>query len=230
MDALLPPPDTGQIALTASADTTLLSAYPNRNDGADLILSLAGGYPRKIVLRFSEDRIRRLLGDRELVSATLRLSPAYTGGPTSLEIRPLTVSFVEGDGNLREANPRAAMGTGATWNCAEEADIGSHAASCLQHWPRSVFWDIGSDRAARQVHYDPRTGQLSLDVSEDVRNGVHAWLIRRTHWKWSPDSSIRRDPAFYSREGATALRDPVRAPTLLLERRAGAPTSLSIRP
>jgi hypothetical protein len=213
IDAIMPPPDTGQIALTASADTTPHRGRPNTNDGANPVLGLGGGRnAREIVLRFSEDRIRQLLGDGELIAATLRLSQVGKHGRTRLAIRPLTGPFVEGNGNPAELD--RGMGTGATWNCAEDADISDHGEDCLQRWSRSTF-DTGPGgrwQADRTAHYDWRKHQVSWDVSEDLRSGVHAWLIRTLHRRGRPGL------AFHSREGAAELRDPGRAPTLLLER------------
>jgi len=217
IDSIMPPPATGQIALAASADTTLQRGLPDTNDGANLELGPGGG--QEIVLRFSEDRIRQLLGDGELVAATLRLSQVSRHGRARRAIRPLTDPFVEGNGNRADAD--RGTGTGATWNCAEDADISDHVEECLQHWSRSTFdprpggrWNDGAQKrlAARRAHHDWRTGQVSWDVSEDVRSGIHAWLIRTPHRK------SRRHSAYHSREGAAELPDPVRAPTLLLER------------
>jgi hypothetical protein len=48
-------------------------------------------------------------------------------------------------------------------------------------------------------------------VTEDVLEGVTAWLVRKR------DESDPTGIAFHSREGAAALGDPRLAPTLVLE-------------
>lgn len=53
---------------------------------------------------------------------------------------------------------------------------------------------------------------MSRSVTDNVAAGIHAW-IRRSGRRRSAHSL-----AFHSREGAADLRDPTRAPTLLLER------------
>ncbi len=225
VDTLLPPPDSDTTALQASADTTLWRDQPNRNDGHDPLLRLGSGATKKqIVIRFDGERLQRFLAGRLLTSARLRLSSAGRSGNWQLEIRPLTDNFVEGLGNLAEQD--FGVGTGATWNCAEDADVSDDVEDCLQSWSRSTFdrtpalgrshrwggkpFGKGPDR---RIDRHRRHLQASWDVTEDLQNGVHAWLIRVVQ-------GAGRGPAYVSRDGAALLRDPVRAPTLLLE---GAP-------
>jgi hypothetical protein len=215
IDKIMPPPPTGQIALTASADTTLLRDQPNRNDGADAKLGLGGRGTREFVVRFSGNRISKLLAGHELVGATLRLSQVRKGRGARLEIQPLADAFVEGNGNLADAD--WGTGAGATWNCAEDADISDDVNDCLVDWSsRSSSSDHGRGDGSRlggpkdgAARYDWRKGQVSWDVTDDLRGGIHAWLVRVLG---------RRGAAYVSREGAVLLPDPARAPTLLLDR------------
>lgn len=222
VNALLPPPESNTTALTASADTTLLRDQPNRNDGHGPLLRLAGrAAEQQIVIRFDEDRLQQFLAGHLLTSARLRLSSVGRRDNRRLEVRPLTDNFVEGNGNLDDQN--FGRGTGATWNCAEDADVSDDVKDCLQDWSHSTFdrtpapgrshhW--GGKRFGkgpeRKIDRDRRHLQVSWDVTEDVQSGVHAWLIR-------VQRGAGRGPAYLSREGADLLRDPVRAPTLLLE-------------
>jgi hypothetical protein len=54
--------------------------------------------------------------------------------------------------------------------------------------------------------------RMSWDVTEDVAAGIDAWILRKKR------NQDRAHLTFHSREGAADLRDPTRAPTLLLER------------
>jgi hypothetical protein len=56
---------------------------------------------------------------------------------------------------------------------------------------------------------------MSCDVTEGVAAGIDAWILRKKRKQGSAYLT------FHSREDAADLRDPTRAPTLLLERCAG---------
>jgi hypothetical protein len=199
VDALLPPPESDTTALDASGDTTLLEDQPNRNTGEDPLLVAGSQGTSEFVVTFAADRLQRFLAGGELSSAMLRFSLARRGLPRRIEIVPLAGNFVEGKG----------LGTGATWNCAEDADVSDDSANCLQHWPASRFAN-GVTRMPDQK--DLRVGLIGVDVTNDVAAGISAWLIR------SPRHGVG-DRYYDSREGALAVREPWRAPTLLLERR-----------
>jgi hypothetical protein len=225
IDQLMPPPTTSTTALAASADTTLLRRQPNRNDGQGPELDLAGGAAEKqIVIRFDAARIQHVLAGHALTSATLRLSSPGRGARERLEIQPLTEDFVEGNGNLAEHE--RGFGGGAIWNCAIDADISDDVEDCVLNWSsRSASSDhtwgdrarhggrkhFGAGPEIRPVHYDWRKHQASWDVTDDLRSGIHAWLIRVR-------GRGKRGPTCVSRQSAAMLRDPTWAPTLLLDR------------
>jgi hypothetical protein len=124
--------------------------------------------------------------------------------------------------------------SGATWNCAEDADVSDDDEDCLQRWPRSLFPPSQRRWPGRD---DRRAGLVSWDVTEDVGAGAYAWLIwtpaRHGHdWLFQASGGrgdgtghghagghrLARGGAYHSREGAAELREPIRAPTLLLAR------------
>ena len=117
-------------------------------------------------MQFDDERVQRFWEGGEVPVATLRLSMAERGAPWRLELVPVFDGFVEGKGDV---------GSGATWNCAEDADVSDDDEDCLQHWPRSLF--LPSEGRWPDRH-DPRAGLVSWDVTEDVGAGAHAWLIR----------------------------------------------------
>ena len=225
VDALLSPPDGDTTALATSGDATLRRDEPNRNTGEDPLLTLGGRGGEEFVVQFDDERVQRFWEGGEVPVATLRLSIAERGAPWRLELVPVFDGFVEGKGSV---------GSGATWNCAEDADLSDDDEDCLQHWPRSLF--LPSEGRWPDRH-DPRAGLVSWDVTEDVGAGAHAWLIRtpaRHGHNWLFQASggrgggaghghagghrPARGGAYHSREGAAELREPIRAPTLLLAR------------
>lgn len=123
----------------------------------------------------------------------------------------------ERNGNVAEQD--RGIGSGATWNCAEDADIADDAADCLQDWDwgrgrgRGPGWGASLDGARYEAvvfQDDGQSGRVALDVTEAVRSGVHAWTLQRARGRGSL--------TFVSGEGAEALGDPGLAPTLILTR------------
>jgi hypothetical protein len=153
-------------------------------------------------------RIQSFVDGGELTSAILRLSVAGRGSAKRLAIVPIFDGFVEG---------KSTVGPGATWNCAEDADISDDDEGCLQQWPPSLFVD-GDPR--RPDQHDRRAGFLGWDVTEDVNAGAYAWAIRAASGHKGGHRGARGG-AFQTRKGAAELRAPFRAPTLLLEREPG---------
>jgi hypothetical protein len=222
VDALLPPPVSDTTALAASGDATLLGDQPNRNTGEEPWLGV-GAHGHEVVVQFDDQQIQRFWEGGEVASAILRLSPAEPRSPRRLEIVPILDGFVEGND----------VGTGATWHCAEDADVGDDAENCLRHWPRSLFGDA---EARWPDEHDRAAGLIGWDVTEDVRAGIYAWLIRAParpghrrfvaisagggdgHGGGDDGERPERAGAYHAREGAAALREPFRAPTLLLAR------------
>jgi hypothetical protein len=224
IDALLPPPNAATAALAASADVTLDREDRHRNRGAGLaheLVSFDGHHSNELVVRFDAQAIERFLEGGEPGVATLRLTvddgaSDWDAWHQALTVRPLPGPFVEGNGDGAALD--RGTGTGATWYCAEDADIGDSTRDCELYWQR--FRGKGArSGGARQlepevvVDDDGRTVvRMSWDVTEYVVAGFDAWILRKKR---------NRDGAhltFHSREGAADLRDPTLAPTLLLER------------
>jgi hypothetical protein len=166
VDALLPPPDRDTTALAANGDAPLSPEEPNRNFGEAPLLTLGGRDGHAFVVQFEDARIQSFVDGGELTSAILRLSVAGRGSAKRLAIAPIFDGFVEG---------KSTVGTGATWNCAEDADISDDDEDCLQQWPPSLFVD-GDPR--RPDQHDRRAGLLGWDVTEDVNAEAYAWAIR----------------------------------------------------
>jgi hypothetical protein len=164
---------------------------------------------RQALVAFDQDAIQALLDAGPLASAQLVLSSAdrsASGRQDDLVALPLRAGFVEGNGD--DAGNEPGTGSGVTWNCAEDAEIGDDMEDCLQEWPEPR---IGRWRSAPRVSVaDGHSGPVSWDVTEHVKDGVNAWMIHRKRGGGSF--------SFHSREGAAALGDPSLAPTLILQR------------
>lgn len=190
--------------LTAVADTTLDRSDPHDNDGANPRLMLVGNKHRAVI-GFDPDQLQTFLDENALESARLVLSGADRssgGGDIWLQASPLDATFVEGNGNRREGD--RGSGSGATYACAEDAEIADFAEDCLQDWPPR-FDRRGGDRVEVP---DGHTGKVIFDVTADVEDGVSAWLVKRVRGG--------RSTAVHSREGAEQQDDLSLAPTLIL--------------
>lgn len=222
IDALLPPPDTATSALMASADSTLDSADRNRNLGADLrheLVAFGDDRSNDMVVRFHEDAIERFRKDGNHVSATLKFTVDESLSDLDVwndrvTVLPLPAPFVEGNGDAVDRG----IGTGATWHCAADADVGDDARTCAQRWTPDR-WALprrhGAPQLDAEVTFDEDGSPLvrmSWDVTEDVLAGVNAWILRKPTVR--PGGAL----AFYSQEGALERRQSTWAPRLLLQR------------
>jgi hypothetical protein len=200
-DTQVPP---GPAMTTATADATLDRSDPNTNDGAGPRLRLYYSEHR-VVVGFDSEALETFLSEKGLERAQLVLSSAdtsYGGGSTWIRVLPLEATFEEGDGDQLEHYRGA--GFGVTWNCGTDYEIADFAEECVTEWPHRFARGYGS-----QVRVpDGYQGKVTFDVTEDVRNGISAWVVKRR----ARGGSV----AFHSREGAELLGDPSLAPTLLL--------------
>ncbi|MEM7025258.1 MAG: hypothetical protein AAF637_22120 [Pseudomonadota bacterium] len=187
----------------AVADTTLDRSTPNRNDGVNPRLTLFGRQQRAVIA-FDPDELQASLDQNALESARLVLSSAdrsATRANIRLLASPLEATFVEGNGNRDERD--RGSGSGATYACAEDAEIADFRKECLQDWP----WRFDRKRGDRRRVPDGFTGKIIFDVTHEVEAGVSAFLVKRLG-----GGSM----AFHSREGAAHLDDLSLVPSLIL--------------
>jgi len=189
--------------MAAVADATVLQAAPNDNNGAYSQLALFDSKHRTVTA-FDRDELQAFVDGHGLEIAQLVMSAAdrsQGGGVHWLAAVPLHGAFVEGNGETLGGD--RGTGAGATWNCAEDADISDAVAECVQNWPRR----FGTGKGVRVVEPDGFNGKTSFDVTDDVMDGVSAWVIRLERGS---------SAAHHSREAADELDDPSLAPTLIL--------------
>jgi hypothetical protein len=182
---------------------------------------------------FDGEAIDSFVASGAFTAATLVLTTAeseHTPGDEDLiDVHPLIGDFVEGEGEvdpedvspgpIRPSAPgrrRLARriggqetAPGVTWSCAIDANAGNEqAGDCQDDWENE-----GGDHhhaTALPEAIGPAGTVHAWDVTEDVLEGVTAWLIRKR------DESDPTGVAFHSREGAEALGDRELAPTLVL--------------
>ena len=79
-----------------------------------------------------------------------------------------------------------------TWKCASDGDIANHVPDCAEPWDGGIFAPATGDGF---VHTSGMTGEVTFDVTEDVRAGVDfGWIVRRSsrdrpaEWSITPGS------------------------------------------
>lgn len=217
------PPGPSTTTVSATADTTLHSAAPNGNDGRAFFLSL-GGNPqrgkqvRRMVLGFDAEEIDAALAAGEVIGVFLMLTPepllpvgaslpraAEAKGADGIRITayPLAGDFVEGDGNLAYGD--SGTGTGATWNCAEDADPSDNFKECLQLWPNPLF--RRRDGVATQQPW-AKASPLIWDVTSQVAQGRTGWVLTLDNGGRFSDFEDKLQPLYFSQNPAELLDDP----------------------
>ncbi len=117
----------------------------------------------------------------------------------NVNVRPLKgAGFVEGNGRWLGSPvdlKAAGDGKGVTWSCETDNKIRNAVKNC------PIVWNGGRTNlptAAPFVHTnDLQTGDKVIwDVSDDVKGGASAWLVRK--------GSLRGEIAYFSKEGNAA--------------------------
>jgi len=217
------PANDRKLIIPVLKDTFVREALPGRNDGASPRLRLKGiaGERTRILLRFDLTGI----DVATVKSAVLVLTAAYSDqgwvrfGRT-IDVHPLPQDFVEGNGigaGAAEADRRPGTGSGATWNCSNDADISDSAAQCLSS-PPWVNWTggevVGAPFGAGSqippvVQTSGATGRARWAVTSDLKAGVSGWAVKATF-------DLSGLVEYYSKEGAVAANDLTLQPRLVI--------------
>lgn len=196
-------------ALPTTADSFLRLSRANSNEGANKILSLRNGGRHRPVVAFDlTGRNPAAIVAARLVLTVKRNGKGWDGG-RAVEAHALLTPFAEGNGELTGAAPSTrGSGPGVTWNCAIDTEIGNPNQDCSPGWNGGNFVAAPSDS---QTYTDATAGEVSFDVTADVKAGRTAWLLKKA------DEKQRGRMLYYSREGAAASADPTLAPRLELD-------------
>ncbi|MFN8599344.1 MAG: hypothetical protein U0842_02670 [Candidatus Binatia bacterium] len=195
------------VSLPASQDSFLLLSNPNRNEGANDVLVVKRAGRGRVVVQFDYSQIQvQTLSSAKLV-LTIDQNPGGWGASgRSLEVHALNTGFVEGNGrSVRSTGVRTrGTGQGVTWRCSTDDTIEDKTTNCGTTWGGG---DIGPVIDSVLIE-DVDTGEISFDVTEAVRVGVSAFLVKKA------DEDTNGRVFFVSREGAAAATDTSLAPRL----------------
>ena len=218
---------TAQLGAThmmgVTADSVIARSYPASNEGANPILSVgsgSGGF-RRTLLAFDGDEIGDYLASHDLTSATLILTVAADGSPSpavgqAIEARPLVSEFEEGNGRiatLARDQQDPGSGTGVTWRCALDSEIGDrHPNNCLVPWSsRKGGGDLAEGLTEPVLVADGVSSVVRFDVTDDVLSGFQSWAVKKVL------EVGYGELLFHSSEGAADAGEPRLAPRLVLQ-------------
>jgi hypothetical protein len=162
------------------------------------------------VVAFDAARLSQARFSRARLVLTLAGTKGLGRHGRSVVVHPLLEDFAEGNGKrlgVPLAERTRGSGAGVTWRCGTDADIANARPDCTSPWTGGAM----GPATERVVHTKATSGEVSFDVTEDVRAGHSAWLLRLERPR--AGGAI----AYHSREGAAAAGDPNLAPRLVLE-------------
>ncbi len=190
-----PTPQPATIAFNASGDTYVRSGQQNENEGGSNRMRVQASGDNRSLVRFDQGAIQGAVGNKQVLSAKLRLNITDNGnnwGATgrTVDVHRLLVNWIEGNGT---ENSRG-TGSGATWNCAIDSFIQNQAKNCSG----SSEWEMGQPNnpavhpwvaspSATQTITNNQTGIVEYDVTVDVAsfvngsNSNYGWLIKKTN-------------------------------------------------
>ena len=174
-------PTPTEVEVLSFKDSFLRSGARNLNEGANPILRLQASGHNRVLVAFNLTGI----DTSRVTSAMLTLTIVENGGNwgpnnnRTVDAHPLLVDFTEGNGKnagVPGAEDTHGTGEGVTWNCAADAQIADQQSNC------NPLWNGGTFGAATDsvVHYNGLTGEVSWNVTDDVKAGTTGWLIKKT--------------------------------------------------
>jgi hypothetical protein len=189
-------PVTVNAELAPSADTYVRSIARNRNEGASPFLAIPGLGQHRALVAFDSAEMAGAGGGAALVSATLHLEIVeifgFWGAGHNIDLHRVTTAWAEGNGYVLGApQPNVGSGSGATFNCAVDANIANIFANCSG----PTEWDMGiigtnpwvSPPTSSVFVEGDASGTLSFDVTADVAAFLtgaaenHGWLLKRAN-------------------------------------------------
>jgi alpha-tubulin suppressor-like RCC1 family protein len=187
--------------LTPSADTYLREGAPNQNQGTETSLRLQNSGNNRALLMWDPTAISQAIGAGTLTAARIELTISDNGdnwgtSGQTIDLHRMTRAWTE---------------TGATWNCAEDANLINHRPDC----EGATAWEMGNPESAHpwvptptatQTIHNRQSGVVTLDVTADVAGIVtgggaqHGWILKKTN------EGANGRVEFGSRESASGSR------------------------
>jgi len=168
--------------LTPSADTYLREGAPNQNQGTETSLRLQNSGNNRALLMWDPTVISQAIGAGTLMAARIELTISDNGdnwgtSGRTIDLHPMTRAWTE---------------TGATWNCAEDANPINRRPDCAD----TTAWEMGPPDSAHPWVPTPTatltihngdTGVVTFDVTADVAGIVtgggaqYGWILKKTN-------------------------------------------------
>ena len=228
------------VKLTPTKDSFVKSEDPDSNEGQNNRLRLAAAYgntsfaqapkkakkPTTTITALTSGVNRPVLAFNVsglnvtgLIKAQLVLNIATNNGGWGngqlVEARRVTQGWSEGKGknpDLSTALTLRGKGTGTTWNCAGDTNIGNTAQDCTSAWSGGSF---AAPTAPPVLHTDGSLGDMVWDVTADVLGGeaaiTNGWIVKKVD-----ENQTGGEALYFSKEGATAISKLNVAPRLIL--------------
>jgi Glucodextranase, domain B len=187
---LLSGPGLHTVRLPIVADTYLRQGSPNQNQGGEAILRVRQSGKNRALLRVDAAELASLLAGTTIDSARLDLYIEDNGdnwgsAGRTVDLHRLSSSWTE---------------TGATWNCADDADPANQQPECSPQWDGG---DFEAEATGSVLVSNGLRGWVGFDVTADVAamagGAAHqGWLLKKT------DEGRSGRVEFTAREGAAA--------------------------
>jgi N-acetylneuraminic acid mutarotase len=168
--------------LTPSADTYLREAAPNQNQGTETSLRVQNSGNNRVLMMWDPTVIAQAIGAGTLTAARIELTISDNGdnwgtSGRTIDLHPMTRAWTE---------------SGATWNCAEDANPINRRRDCAD----TTAWEMGNPDSAHPWVPTPTatltihngdTGVVTFDVTADVAGIVtgggaqYGWILKKTN-------------------------------------------------
>ena len=180
------------IVVNVQKDSTLLMGVPNRNQGASPKLSLRSVSEKKqkvmnIIVGFDISKvIPTNIATAKLVMTVQKNSAEWGSKGRTVAVLPLKAgTFEEGNGTMKKPG----SGRGVTWNCNIDTNISNNDKDCNTNWKGG---NVNLRSATSFVHTNKlKIGdEVTWDVTEDVKDGAMAWLVKKGNQNKGDDEII----------------------------------------
>lgn len=218
-------------------DSTLRKDSPNTNEGANPLIRVSVRPVRRGLVQFDPGTVAamREAAANDTVYLTLHIAANNNSWSQNdihyVDVHPLPENFwvVEGLGKasgLPADQVERGDGAGVTWKMPYDPDTvdtkGQRNKALPANWQGGDLVMLNAT-APGQQHYNGLSGQISWDVTLDVRDGANAWIVKVRDEDEPAQTAEQREQGFdpfrgavdyYSREGAAAQVGCVYPPML----------------
>jgi len=195
------------VSFPAVADTYLRQGSPNQSQGDEALLRIQSSGHNRALVRFDAAEVAAVVGEAAMVGATLELFVEVNAGNWGTEGRTIDAHRLLSGWSE----------SGATWNCADDAEPTNQQPDCDPRWDGGAY---EAEPTSTVLQTSELTGPVTFDVTADVAalftSGAvhHGWLVRKS------EEGQNGHVEYTSREGTagqgprlTVAFEPVEGPT-----------------